>query len=155
MANVRVMVPDVDGCWRRAGEIGARVVSPIADRDYGLRDFTIADPDGFGVRFASKLAGGATARASGGDDPDRGGPIRILGICGSLRAASSNGSLIQALGALAPDGVEVSVYQGMEMCRRSTRGSWGPASWSTSPSPSSIHRLVRPTPLRRCARPSR
>jgi catechol 2,3-dioxygenase-like lactoylglutathione lyase family enzyme len=26
---------------------------PIADRYYGLRDFIIADPDGFGVRFAS------------------------------------------------------------------------------------------------------
>jgi uncharacterized glyoxalase superfamily protein PhnB len=47
------MVADVDACWRRANEIGARVVTPIADRYYGLRDFTIADPDGFGVRFAS------------------------------------------------------------------------------------------------------
>ena len=54
-ANVRVMVPHVDDCWRRANEIGAPVVAPIADRDYGLRDFTIADPDGFGVRFASRL----------------------------------------------------------------------------------------------------
>jgi catechol 2,3-dioxygenase-like lactoylglutathione lyase family enzyme len=55
LANVRVMVPQVDDCWRRANEIGAPVVAPIADRDYGLRDFTIADPDGFGVRFASRL----------------------------------------------------------------------------------------------------
>ena len=55
LANVRVMVPDVDDCWRRANEIGAEVVAPLADRDYGLRDFTIADPDGFGVRFASRL----------------------------------------------------------------------------------------------------
>ena len=49
------MVPDVERCWRRAGEIGARVVSPIADRYYGLRDFTIADPDGFGVRFGTRI----------------------------------------------------------------------------------------------------
>jgi hypothetical protein len=35
--------------------MGARVVSPIGDRYYGLRDFTIADPDGFGLRFASWL----------------------------------------------------------------------------------------------------
>ena len=55
MANVRVMVPNVDDCWRLANEIGARIVVPIADRYYGLRDFTIADPDGFGVRFASTL----------------------------------------------------------------------------------------------------
>ena len=51
-ANVRVMVPDVDAWWRRATGMGARVLAPIADRYYGLRDFTIADPDGFGIRFA-------------------------------------------------------------------------------------------------------
>ena len=55
LANVRVMVPNVDDCWHLANEIGARIVVPIADRYYGLRDFTIADPDGFGVRFASTL----------------------------------------------------------------------------------------------------
>lgn len=54
-ANVRVMVPDVDRWWSVAREMGARVVSPIGDRDYGLRDFTVADPDGFGLRFASWL----------------------------------------------------------------------------------------------------
>jgi catechol 2,3-dioxygenase-like lactoylglutathione lyase family enzyme len=54
-ANVRVMVPDVDARWERARALGARVVNPIGDRYYGLRDFTIADPDGFGVRFASPL----------------------------------------------------------------------------------------------------
>ena len=54
-ANVRVMVPDVDKHWERANEIGASVIVTIGDRYYGLRDFTIADPDGFGVRFASLL----------------------------------------------------------------------------------------------------
>ena len=54
-ANVRVMVPDVDRCWERARAIGAPVVHAIADRGYGLRDFTVADPDGFGVRFGSRL----------------------------------------------------------------------------------------------------
>ena len=58
LANVRVMVPNVDEHWRLANEIGARIIIPIADRYYGLRDFTIADPDGFGVRFASPLQGG-------------------------------------------------------------------------------------------------
>jgi catechol 2,3-dioxygenase-like lactoylglutathione lyase family enzyme len=56
LANVRVMVPNVDDYWRLANGIGAQVIAPIADRSYGLRDFTIADPDGFGVRFASRLA---------------------------------------------------------------------------------------------------
>ncbi len=55
-ANVRVMVPNVDDCWTAANEIGAPVVVPIGDRYYGLRDFTISDPDGFGVRFASLLS---------------------------------------------------------------------------------------------------
>ena len=54
-ANVRVMVPDVDAWWRRASAMGAHVLAPIADRYYGLRDFTIADPDGFGIRFASRI----------------------------------------------------------------------------------------------------
>jgi catechol 2,3-dioxygenase-like lactoylglutathione lyase family enzyme len=55
--NVRVMVPDVDARWQRAIGMGARVLAPVADRDYGLRDFTIADPDGFGIRFATRIEG--------------------------------------------------------------------------------------------------
>jgi catechol 2,3-dioxygenase-like lactoylglutathione lyase family enzyme len=55
VANVRVMVPNVDHYWKLANEIGAKVIVPIANRYYGLRDFTIADPDGFGVRFATAL----------------------------------------------------------------------------------------------------
>lgn len=55
LANIRVMVSKVDDYWQLAREIGARIIVPIADRYYGLRDFTIADPDGFGVRFATVL----------------------------------------------------------------------------------------------------
>ena len=55
LANVRVMVPDVDQCWRRAIDLGARIITAIEDRYYGLRDFIITDLDGFGVRFASRL----------------------------------------------------------------------------------------------------
>ena len=58
-ANIRVMCPNVDDNWRLAVEIGARIIIPIADRYYGLRDFTIADPDGFGIRFASELRHGS------------------------------------------------------------------------------------------------
>ena len=56
LANVRVMVPNVDEYWKLVNEIGAPVIVPVADRYYGLRDFTIADPDGFGVRFATVLS---------------------------------------------------------------------------------------------------
>jgi catechol 2,3-dioxygenase-like lactoylglutathione lyase family enzyme len=55
LANVRVMVPDVDHHWRVVNDIGARIIIPVADRYYGLRDFTVADPDGFGIRFATAL----------------------------------------------------------------------------------------------------
>jgi catechol 2,3-dioxygenase-like lactoylglutathione lyase family enzyme len=55
-ANLRIMVPDVDRYWAIAQQLGARVIKPIADRDYGLRDFTIADPDGFDLRFGTRLA---------------------------------------------------------------------------------------------------
>ncbi len=54
-ANVRIMVADVDERWRRVCAMKARVIKPIGDREYGLRDFTIADPDGFGLRFGSWL----------------------------------------------------------------------------------------------------
>lgn len=52
-ANMRIMVPNVDDYWELATEMGAQVYAPIEDRDYGLRDFTILDPDGFGLRFGS------------------------------------------------------------------------------------------------------
>jgi len=55
VANIRVMVPDVDDYWRRALAHGARVIRPIDDRYYGLRDFTVAGPDGIALRFATPL----------------------------------------------------------------------------------------------------
>jgi catechol 2,3-dioxygenase-like lactoylglutathione lyase family enzyme len=54
-ANVRVMVRDVNAAWERMSALGVQVSQPIGDRSYGLRDFTVVDPDGFGVRFASRL----------------------------------------------------------------------------------------------------
>jgi catechol 2,3-dioxygenase-like lactoylglutathione lyase family enzyme len=54
-ANVRIMVSEVDRYWAIAQQLGAPVIKQIADRDYGLRDFTIADPDGFGLRFGTRL----------------------------------------------------------------------------------------------------
>jgi len=55
LANIRVMVSGVDDYWKLVNELGARIVVPIGNRYYGLRDFTIADPDGFGIRFASLM----------------------------------------------------------------------------------------------------
>ena len=57
VGNIRVLVPDVDRYWSLAQELGCTVVRPIEDRYYGLRDFTIAGPDGVGLRFASRIGG--------------------------------------------------------------------------------------------------
>jgi catechol 2,3-dioxygenase-like lactoylglutathione lyase family enzyme len=54
--NLRIMVDDVDALWRRTTALGIRPVHPIGDRFYGLRDFTLADPSGFEIRFAQALA---------------------------------------------------------------------------------------------------
>jgi catechol 2,3-dioxygenase-like lactoylglutathione lyase family enzyme len=55
VGNIRVMVADVDYYWDLAIKLGARVIRPIEDRYYGLRDFTIAGPDGIGLRFGTTL----------------------------------------------------------------------------------------------------
>jgi catechol 2,3-dioxygenase-like lactoylglutathione lyase family enzyme len=55
IGNMRLMVPNVDDFWELSQRLGAQVVRPIDDRPYGLRDFTIAGPDGLGLRFATPL----------------------------------------------------------------------------------------------------
>jgi len=54
--DIRVMVDDVDRVYERASAAGAQIARPIGDRDYGLRDFKVHDPDGFVIRFAQPLA---------------------------------------------------------------------------------------------------
>jgi catechol 2,3-dioxygenase-like lactoylglutathione lyase family enzyme len=56
VGNIRIMVPNVDDYWALSKTIGARVIRPIENRSYGLRDFTIAGLDGLGLRFATHLA---------------------------------------------------------------------------------------------------
>ncbi|MBS1773694.1 MAG: VOC family protein [Bacteroidetes bacterium] len=53
--NIRIIVPDVDNYWNQTQQMGYTVFQPISDKYYGLRDFTILDPDGFGVRFGSYI----------------------------------------------------------------------------------------------------
>jgi catechol 2,3-dioxygenase-like lactoylglutathione lyase family enzyme len=55
IANLRVMVADVDVYRGLATEMGARIFKEIGDRDYGLRDFTMMGPDGVAIRFATPL----------------------------------------------------------------------------------------------------
>ena len=62
-ANVRILTSDVDAVWAVAQTLGLSVEQSIGDRYYGLRDFTVLDPDGFGLRFASPLSVEPDARA--------------------------------------------------------------------------------------------
>lgn len=55
IANVLVLVPNVDEIWRRVVALKVPIERPIADWDYGLRDFIVLDPDRFGVRFGQVL----------------------------------------------------------------------------------------------------
>jgi catechol 2,3-dioxygenase-like lactoylglutathione lyase family enzyme len=50
--SLRIMVDDVDAVWQHAWSLGLEPVHAIGDRFYGLRDFTVAAPDGFELRFA-------------------------------------------------------------------------------------------------------
>jgi hypothetical protein len=50
VGNMRIMVPNVDDVWTLAKKMGVQVIRPIGNRSYGLRDFTIAGPDGLGLR---------------------------------------------------------------------------------------------------------
>ena len=52
-ANIRIVVGDVEGLFGQAEQKGWRIRHPLADRGYGLRDFTVLDPDGYEVRFAA------------------------------------------------------------------------------------------------------
>lgn len=55
VANMRVMVPDVERYWALCQELGLRILKPMEDRYYGLRDFTAVSPDGLGLRFATPI----------------------------------------------------------------------------------------------------
>ena len=55
IANMRIMVPDVERYWHMVQEMGLHVVRTLGERDYGLREFTVVSPDGLGLRFATRL----------------------------------------------------------------------------------------------------
>lgn len=51
--NLRIAVADVDAAFVAAEARGWTVTHGLADRGYGLRDFTVLDPDRHEVRFAA------------------------------------------------------------------------------------------------------
>jgi hypothetical protein len=56
--NIRVLVPDVDGVYQAALVLtDGKILKPLEDREYGLRDFTLGGPFGLALRFATPLPG--------------------------------------------------------------------------------------------------
>lgn len=55
--NVRVIVPDADAMLEKAQRLGGRILNPIGDRSYGLRDFIVVAPGDVEIRFAHRLTG--------------------------------------------------------------------------------------------------
>lgn len=53
--NLRIMVDDVEAHCMRLQALGIRPLHAPCDRSYGLRDFFVADPNGFEIRFAQAL----------------------------------------------------------------------------------------------------
>ncbi len=53
--TLRILVPDVERYWELVQEMGAEIVHPL-DVRWGNKDFTFLDPDGFALRFATRLA---------------------------------------------------------------------------------------------------
>ena len=47
-------VEDVDAAFDAAERAAARVVEPLRDRPWGLRDFRVVDPDGYYLRITHR-----------------------------------------------------------------------------------------------------
>jgi lactoylglutathione lyase len=57
-AEIVLKVDDVDEWHARVGASGHPILEPLQDRRWGLRDFRIADPDGYYLRITSGSADG-------------------------------------------------------------------------------------------------
>jgi catechol 2,3-dioxygenase-like lactoylglutathione lyase family enzyme len=53
--EISIEVEDVDGLYERARALGVDVAKPIQDRPWKARDFRLADPDGYFLRFTTPL----------------------------------------------------------------------------------------------------
>lgn len=54
-SHVYLNVDGVDACFGAAAAAGARVVHSLADREYGMRDGRLADPDGNEISIGENL----------------------------------------------------------------------------------------------------
>ncbi len=54
--QIAIFTHDVDEVYRQCQENGIKIHAEIGDRDYGMRDFDITDPDGYIIGFSQELA---------------------------------------------------------------------------------------------------
>lgn len=54
---IYVYVEDVEAHYRRARDAGARVVRELAETEYGSREYTCLDPEGYVWSFGTYLPG--------------------------------------------------------------------------------------------------
>lgn len=52
VGNIRILVDNVDERWKQCRDLGLEILRVIETRDYGIRDFIVAGPDGLDIRFA-------------------------------------------------------------------------------------------------------
>jgi lactoylglutathione lyase len=59
-AGVEIVLetPDLDALYDRVRRSGWRIVAPLQDRPWGLRDFRITDPDGYYLRITTPMPSG-------------------------------------------------------------------------------------------------
>jgi predicted enzyme related to lactoylglutathione lyase len=50
-----ITVDDADSVWAEVQKAGVRVLRPIEDSAYGMRDFNVADPDGNSLGFGQPI----------------------------------------------------------------------------------------------------
>ena len=50
-----VLVPDAGRLWKQLKSLGAPGLGPVEDREHGLREFVVTDPDGNRVRVGSPI----------------------------------------------------------------------------------------------------
>jgi catechol 2,3-dioxygenase-like lactoylglutathione lyase family enzyme len=50
-----VLVPDASRLWKQLKSQGAAGLGPVEDREHGLREFVVTDPDGNRIRVGSPI----------------------------------------------------------------------------------------------------
>ncbi|HEX6638956.1 MAG TPA: VOC family protein [Steroidobacteraceae bacterium] len=56
-SDIYIEVEGIDAYFQRVSEAGAKVVHPLADRAYGMRDGRVEDADGNQISLGEPLAG--------------------------------------------------------------------------------------------------